>query len=118
MSQKIKATFCVIDFCDGNVKLFNKVDYEEKIDINESTKQNTWIEEEVFLEKTSLEKLEYIRKEITKLVKTIKDDVGHRRRHLDDYDGEEVLFNEDGECISGEEWNYPGSPYLPDEDDC
>jgi 5-methylcytosine-specific restriction endonuclease McrA len=41
----------------------------------------------------------------------------HSKRVIDDnYDGVDIRFNEDGDCISGEEWNYPGSPYLVDGD--
>lgn len=35
----------------------------------------------------------------------------------DDYDGEPLRFNEDGECIGDSTWDYPGSPYLDEDDD-
>lgn len=37
--------------------------------------------------------------------------------HDPDCDGVEMEFNDDGECIRGSVWDYPGSPYLSEEDD-
>lgn len=33
-----------------------------------------------------------------------------------DYDGKELEFNDDGECIGDDTWDYPGSPYLSEDD--
>lgn len=35
----------------------------------------------------------------------------------DDDDGDELEFDEDGECIGDDTWDYPGSPYLDDDSD-
>lgn len=34
-----------------------------------------------------------------------------------DDDGDELEFDEDGECIGDDTWDYPGSPYLDDDSD-
>lgn len=35
----------------------------------------------------------------------------------DDNDGDDLEFDEDGECVGDDTWDYPGSPYLSDDDD-
>jgi hypothetical protein len=35
----------------------------------------------------------------------------------DDDDGNDLEFDEDGECVGDDTWDYPGSPYLSDDDD-
>lgn len=32
-------------------------------------------------------------------------------------DGEPLEFDEDGECVGDSTWDYPGSPYLDEDDD-
>ena len=40
------------------------------------------------------------------------------KKNYDDYDGNELKFNDDGEAIGLDGvWDYPGSPYLSKEDD-
>lgn len=35
----------------------------------------------------------------------------------DDDDGDDLEFDEDGECVGDNTWDYPDSPYLSDDDD-
>lgn len=119
-SQKQKYDFPSIDnisFSETEIMFMEASN--EKIDIKTGLQSKTYQEITSSQHLSHLEKL-FLLKQIVES-QIIKHAPTPRKKrspsNTSDFDGYTPEFNEDGECIAGEEWDYPGSPYLSEDDD-